>query len=153
VTSEFLAQNVAFLASKVGADSARRFAARLAPLGLNPREFALLHHIGSAQGRSQQALSELLEVPASRMVALVDGLERRGLVERRRNPTDRRRSALHLTPEGRAALAAAIERAAEHEAELCAGLAPAEQRQLVALLRRLAARQDLPLGVHPGLKA
>jgi DNA-binding MarR family transcriptional regulator len=153
VTSEFLAHNVAFLVSKVGADSARRFAARLAPLGLNPREFALLHHIGSAQGRSQQALSELLEVPASRMVPLVDGLERRRFVERRRNPADRRTSALHLTPEGGEALAAAIELAAQHEAELCAGLAPAEQRQLVALLRRLAARQDLPLGVHPGLKA
>ena len=45
-------------------------------------------------------------MPPSRMVALVDELEQRGLVERRPHPSDRRVRALYLTAEGREMLAA-----------------------------------------------
>lgn len=143
--------SVAFLLSKVGFDAARRFAARLAPLGLEPRHVGLLRAVAAAEGKSQQVLGQQLRITPSRMVALVDDLERRGLAERRPNPADRRAHALHLTADGCRLLDRALQAAAEHENELCADLDPSERRQLAALLRRLAAGQDLPIGTHPGL--
>jgi len=142
---------VGFLVSQIGFQSSRRFADRLQPLDLNPRTFALLRHIEAAEGESQHALAEALRVPPSRMVALLDELEERSLVERRPHPTDRRARSLYLTRAGRRLLERAKKLAAEHEAELCADLSAAERKQLLALLGRLAAGQGLAAGVHPAI--
>jgi DNA-binding MarR family transcriptional regulator len=142
---------VGFLISQLGFQSSRRFAERLEPLDLNPRTFALLRHIEAAEGEPQHALAEALRVPPSRMVALLDELEERGLVERRPHPTDRRARSLYLTGAGRRLLERAKKIAAEHEAELCADLSATERKQLLALLGRLAAGQGLLAGVHPAM--
>jgi len=142
---------VGFLISQLGFQSSRRFADRLEPLDLNPRTFALLRHIEAAEGEPQHALAEALRVPPSRMVALLDELEERGLVERRPHPTDRRARSLYLTSAGRRLLEKAKKVAAEHEAELCADLSAAERKQLIALLGRIATGQGLAAGVHPAI--
>jgi len=85
------------LLSQLGFHEVERLTERLRPLGLHPRHFGLLTHIATAAGQSQQALSGALGVHRTAMVALVDDLEARGLVERRRDPRDRRAYALHLT--------------------------------------------------------
>ena len=54
----------------------------------------------AAEGQSQQAIGERLQIPPSRMVAFVDALEARSLLERRHNPHDRRTRELHLTEAG-----------------------------------------------------
>jgi DNA-binding MarR family transcriptional regulator len=110
----------------------------------------LLRHLANDEGGSQQALGEALRIPPSRMVALVDGLEQRGLLERRRDPNDRRVRTLHLTPDGRRLLGEIMEVSLEHERQLCTGLQPAERERLITLLNRLAAEQGLAEGVHPG---
>lgn len=140
----------AFLLSQVGFHSASLWRERLAPLGLDPLVM-LLRHVAAEEGRSQQALGEALQIPPSRMVALVDDLEQRGLVERQANPTDRRARALHLTREGRRVLAKVMELSAAHKARLSAGLEQGERRGLIALLSRIAAEQGLAAGVHPGV--
>src|SRR4249919_2525285 len=91
---------VAFLLAQLGGLAAMRFAERLAPLGLIPAQAGLLRAVAAEPGRSQQALSAQLGLLPSRLVALVDELERDGLIERRRNPDDRRHHALHLTIAG-----------------------------------------------------
>jgi DNA-binding MarR family transcriptional regulator len=144
------APGAAFLLSQLGYHSSRRWKARLAPLGLDPRHVMLLRHIAGDEGRSQQALGEALQIPPSRMVALVDGLEQRGLLRRRPIPNDRRVRSLHLTQEGRRLLAKVMELSLEHEQELCSGLQPGERERLITLLNRLAAEQGLTEGVHPG---
>jgi DNA-binding MarR family transcriptional regulator len=141
---------VAFLLSQLGYHSARLWKGRLAPLGLDPRHVMLLRHIADDEGRSQHALGEALRIPPSRMVALVDSLEERGLLRRRPNPNDRRVRTLHLTPDGRRLLGKIMEISLEHEEQLCTGLQPAEREQLITLLGRLAAEQGLAPGVHPG---
>ena len=108
--------------------------------------------IDAAEGRSQNAIGEAIQVPPSRMVALVDELERRGFVERRPDPFDRRIRALFLTVEGREALARGREIAKEHERELTRGMSAADRKQLVSLLRQLVDRQTIGEGVHPGLR-
>src|SRR5438093_8789076 len=92
---------VGFLVSAVGWHSSQGFATALVPLGLEPPHAGLLRQVAANEGRSQQALAEALGTAPSRVVALVDDLEAKGLVERRANPKDRRARALHLTAEGR----------------------------------------------------
>ncbi|HEX5307600.1 MAG TPA: MarR family transcriptional regulator [Solirubrobacteraceae bacterium] len=143
------AVSVGFTLSSLGYAVSRRFHSTLAPLGLEPREFALLRTIAPQQGASQQAIGEQLQIPPSRMVAFVDGLEQRGLVERRANPEDRRARALYLTAKGRELLAEAFALASGLEAQLCADLSERDRETLLDALRRVGAQ----LGVGPGVHA
>ena len=87
-------RSVGFLISQLGFVSSQGFMKALEPLGIGPREWTLLRYVSETEGQSQQALADRLGMPASGMVALVDGLEHAGLVERRPSPTDRRVRAL-----------------------------------------------------------
>jgi len=142
------ARSVGFTLSSLGFAVAQRFTETLAPVGLEPKEFALMRAVSAAEGRTQQALAGALEIPASRMVALVDALEERGLIERRHNPRDRRARELYLTPSGTELLGRAFTLAAGLEGELCAGLSGAEREQLLELLQRVGAALGVPPGVH-----
>jgi len=142
---------LAFLLSQVGIHAARRFSERMAEIDLQPPLFRILNLVDAAEGRSQQAIGEAIQVPPSRMVALVDELERRGLVERRPDPADRRVRALYLTPEGREKLARGREIAKAHERELTKGMAADDRKLLTGLLQQIVDRQTIGPGVHPGL--
>lgn len=141
-------RSVGFNLSSLGYAVSRRFRETLAPLQLEPREFALLRAVEAAEGMSQQALSERLQIPASRMVAFVDALQQRGLLERRPNLQDRRAHALYLTNEGRDMLAEAMTAAVAFEQELCADLQANEREQLLDLLFRVAPQLGLRPGTH-----
>src|SRR5690349_16679975 len=146
---------VAFLLVQLGFHLARVFGERLEPLGLEQRHAGVLVRLAENDGRSQQAIAALLGVNPTRMVFLTDELEKLGLVERRRNPADRRSHALYLTEAGTAMLARVREVTAAHEADVTASLTGAEHQQLVELLRRLAsdhglAGHALPHGASPG---
>ena len=142
--------SVAFLLVQLGFHLARRFGERLAPLGLEQRQAGMLVRLAQNDGRSQQAIAELIGVNATRMVFLTDELEKLGLVERKRNPADRRSHALHLTEAGTAMLARVREVTAAHEADVTASLSDAERGELTALLRRLAREQGLAAQALPG---
>lgn len=142
----------AFLLAQLGAHAARRFAERIAKIGLTPPDAGVLRKIASDAGISQQALAAHLGVMPSRMVALVDELENKGLVERRRSTEDRRNYELHLTEKGRHSLADLSRIAAEHEESLCAALDREERAKLRELCARVAEHQGLTPGVHPGYR-
>jgi DNA-binding MarR family transcriptional regulator len=144
--------NVAFLLAQVGAHASGMFADRVEPLGLTPPQVGILCYIARADGLSQQALSEKLGLFPSRLVAMIDELEQRGLVERRDSPRDRRSYALHLTGAGREILEQLDRIGRAHQQALCAALDASEQAQLKALLARIAAEQKLEPGVHPGYR-
>src|SRR5215470_13985434 len=141
---------VAFLLVQLGFHLAQVFGDRLKPLGLEQRHAGMLVRLARNNGRSQQAIAELMGVNPTRMVFLTDELETLGLVERRRNPDDRRSHALYLTEAGTAMLARVREVTRAHEAAITAGLSGAERDQLTALLRRLAADQGLAGRALPG---
>ena len=134
--------------SSIGYAVSRRFHQTLAPLELEPREFALLRAVGSAEGQSQQAIGERLQIPPSRMVAFVDALQARGLLERRQNPLDRRTRPLHLTDDGRELLGKAFVLAGGLEEHLCSEMSAAEREQLLGLLQRVGGQLGLPPGAH-----
>jgi DNA-binding MarR family transcriptional regulator len=147
-----LSRRAGFLLAQLGTHAHRRFAERLAPLGLHPRHFGMLSQLAVNEGQSQQALSVALGIHRSAVVALVDDLEHRGLAERRRDPVDRRAYTLYLTPEGRELLVE-LQRAADAEDDaLLSALDPSERSQVIALLQRVAESQGLAAGVHPNLE-
>jgi DNA-binding MarR family transcriptional regulator len=143
--------SIGFLLSQVGTYAARRFAQRIGEADLHPPLFRVLNVLDAAEGRSQQAIGEAIGAPASRMVAIVDELEQRGLVERRPHPSDRRIRALYLTAAGRRLLARGRRIATEHEEELTRGMNEADRRRLTTLLQKLVDDQEIGRGVHPGL--
>ncbi|MEV0057841.1 MarR family transcriptional regulator [Saccharopolyspora shandongensis] len=139
--------------AQLGAHAAELFAQRIARLDLTPAQAGLLRLLDREPGRSQRQLAEILGMPPSRFVPFADGLEARGLLERRKNPSDRRLYALFLTEEGAELLSRLRGEAAAHEKQFCAALAPSEHQQLTALLRRLAQQQGLRPGIHPGYRS
>ena len=143
---------LAFLLSQLGIYAAQQFSERVATLGLTPPLAGLLRAIATTPGQSQQALARHLKTQPSRIVAFVDDLEGRGLIERRRNARDRRLHALHLTQAGQEALRQIRQVATSHDEELCAPLDDAERQQLRSLLQRLGSHHGLTPGVHPGYR-
>jgi DNA-binding MarR family transcriptional regulator len=144
-------RSVGFTVSTTGYAIARRFRELLAPLGLEPRDFALLRSVASTEGVTQQSVAERMGVTPSRMVAFIDALEMRGLLERRQNPEDRRARALFLTDDGRELLGRAFAVAVEHEQRLTSGLEEGERDHLLELLGRVGAQVGIPPGVHAGM--
>lgn len=149
-SSDNPAGSLPFLLAQVGAHAAMKFAERLERLDLSPPHAGLLGMLRRSGGQSQQDLAESLGLHPSRMVALVDELEGKGLLERRANPDDRRVYALFLTPAGERALRDIARVNGEHLDALCAALDASERQQLASLLSRIAQEQGLRAGVHPG---
>jgi len=95
--------STAFLLAQVGAHAASQFGERLARLRLSRPHAGILRLISQSPGLSQQELGRRLAILPSRLVALLDELQEKGLIERRQNTEDRRTYALHLTASGRSA--------------------------------------------------
>ena len=139
-----------FLLAQVGAHGATRFGERLRLLGLSPAHAGILRVISGSESLSQQQLAAALKIHPSRLVALVDELGSKGLVERRENPDDRRTYGLGLTAKGESALGEIGRIARQHNDALCAALDEKEREQLARLLQRIADEEGLTPGVHPG---
>lgn len=121
---------------------ARTMQARLGRERLSPGEFGVLSLIEANPGLSQTALAAAIGTDRSTMVPILDRLERRGLVERRAVPLDRRRHALALGEQGRKLLAKFREAVLGHEQRIAAGLSHAERELLLSLLERLRRQAD-----------
>jgi DNA-binding MarR family transcriptional regulator len=140
----------AFLLAQVGAHAATKFAERLSALELSPPDAGILRLLSMAAGISQQELSTRLRIHPSRLVAILDNLERRKLVERKPNPEDRRLYSLYLTKDGGEILERIGKIAREHQDALLSTLSAEERGRLTELLQRIATAQGLTRGVHPG---
>ena len=136
-------QSTASLLAQLGAHATARLTVRLAMLEFVPAHAGILKILAGAPGMSQSALAKALGMLPSRMVAYVDELERKGLLERRPHESDRRNNALHLTKAGRAAYRATSRVAQEHQQALLAGLSKQQQMQLAELVSLVANHQGL----------
>src|SRR6266480_4036163 len=116
-----------------------RTAETLNSIGLTPALFALLNVLGAREGAIQQQLSSDMGIDPSAMVKLIDELETAGLAERRRRQGDRRAWEVAITSKGRRTLERARGLVTQVEDEVLGGLAVADRRQLLTLLRRALA--------------
>ena len=138
--------------SSLGYAISRRFHEVLGPLELEPGEFALLRAVAASDGEAQSALAERLHISPSWMVAIVDDLEHRGLLERKPHARDRRIRNLHLTAAGKKLLGRAERDAQSFDQAVSEPLSETEVVQLLALLDRIASGLELQPGAHAALR-
>ncbi len=102
-------------------------------LGMRLKEFVMLNYVGERESTTQRELSEIMGMDANSVVLLLNGLEDRGFAVRERDPEDRRRHVVRITPSGRKALVRA-ERALESVTDDALGLLDADERETLRTL-------------------
>ncbi|WP_052848968.1 MarR family winged helix-turn-helix transcriptional regulator [Streptomyces avicenniae] len=122
-----LADHTGYLLHKAGVLLLQHAERAMEPLGLRARPYYVLAALKDNSALSQQDLSRLLSLDPTTMVAVVDDLERRGLVERRRDTADRRRYRVGLTGAGRDLLARADRAVSTAEDEFFQDLTPGQR--------------------------
>jgi DNA-binding MarR family transcriptional regulator len=127
-----------WLAGQLAARGAALVAEALAPEGLRRPHFTVMSALADRGATSQAALGRRLLIDRSDMHALLAELEQAGLVERARDPADRRRMVVDLTPAGARALKRLDRRIDAAQNALLAPLSAADRRELERLLTRLA---------------
>jgi DNA-binding MarR family transcriptional regulator len=106
--------------------------------GLSPYHHAVLVVLDEGSRDTQGSIADALSYDRGQLVGLLDELEEKELVERRRDPKDRRRHTVRLTSEGKRALTKLRTLASGLEDEFLAPLDEREREKLHALLLRLA---------------
>lgn len=112
-------------------------AVTLKPFGLRMITFSALAMIVETRGIRLSQLSELLSVERPNLVAIVDELQKRGLIERKRDETDRRAYGLFPTPTGLELFSQALAAVQHHEQVLFSGFSDDDIAQLTQLLARI----------------
>src|SRR3954452_865589 len=140
---EELVASTAFLLKRLGFAAKGQALDAYATTGLNPYHHAILIALDAGPLVTQGAIAETLGYDKGQLVGLLDELEEEGLAERRRDPSDRRRHVVRLTPEGKRALGRLRTLAGKLEDDLLAPLADGEREQLHRVLLRRA-EEHLP---------
>jgi DNA-binding MarR family transcriptional regulator len=118
----------------------RDYMAAVAGLNLTQKQTATLWLINGNPGVSQVSVAAALGMDRATMMAVIDRMEDRGFVIRKRSNVDRRRQELYLTPAGQAMLRKVKARIAGHEARIKALFKPAELTALLAALQKFQGR-------------
>ncbi len=101
--------------------------AELRGFGLTEATWRPLAYVGRlGEGVRQKELAAALGIEGPSLVRLLDGLERRGLIERREEEGDRRARGIHLTPSGRRLQKRVLEFSSDIQSRILAGIDPAD---------------------------
>jgi DNA-binding MarR family transcriptional regulator len=136
--SQELLLSTGFLLKRLGFGFKEKAMGAFEPTGLNPQHHAVLSLLEEGSCRQQGTLADRLGYDKSVMVGLLDDLEERGLILRKRDPDDRRRHLVSLTPAGKEALGELRAILKQVEKEFFAPLDANERRTLHELLLQLA---------------
>jgi DNA-binding MarR family transcriptional regulator len=134
---ELVASN-AFLLKRLGFFAKEQALQDYEGTGLTPYHHAILVVLDEGSLATQGAIADRLGYDRGQLVGMLDELEEQGLVERRRDPNDRRRHIVQMTPAGKKALTRLRALAQRLEEDLFAPLDETERAQLHELLKRLA---------------
>lgn len=114
------------------------FVKTMSAVQITPGQFGVALLIHSNPGLTQSALARAVGIERSTMVAVIDVLESRGLVERRPSPVDRRSYALVLSAQGGELVEKLRPMVEGHEDRIAANLTSDERAQLISLLAKIA---------------
>ena len=133
---EELVSSPVFLLKRLGFKAKELHFDAYSEAGIHPYHYAVLATLAEGERETQGAIADALDYDRGQLVGILDELEEQGLVERRRDPDDRRRQVVVTTPEGRKALTKmrALSRRLDDEF-----LGPLTQEQRVQLQKLLLA--------------
>jgi DNA-binding MarR family transcriptional regulator len=141
VAKELLESN-GFLLARLGLGFKAKALERLEEGGFDPYDYSVLAILDEGARQAQATIAGALALDPSRLVALLDSLEERELVERQRDPEDRRRHAVSITATGKRELQRLRATVRELEEEFFAPLDAKTREQLHELLLLLACHHD-----------
>jgi MarR family transcriptional regulator, lower aerobic nicotinate degradation pathway regulator len=131
-----------FLLKRLGFAAKDRSMKAYEQTGLHPYHYAILLVLDEGSRDTQGSIADALGYDRGQLVGLLDELEEQKLVERRRDPSDRRRHLVRLTPEGTRTLSKLRQVTREVEDEFLAPLSDEERADLHELLLRLAEKHE-----------
>lgn len=131
-----------YLLNRAGSRIAAAFSDEVRPHGATLQMWRVLAALRDRDGRRMGDLSETTSIEVSTLTRLVDSMEKKGLVVRRRAAEDARAILLHVTPDGRRLTRRIVPIAKRYERVALAGFKPNEAESLKAALRRLYANMD-----------
>jgi DNA-binding MarR family transcriptional regulator len=131
-----------YLLNRAGARIAGAFSEEVRPLGATLQTWRVLAALRERDGRRMGDLSETTSIEVSTLTRLVDNMEKKGLVARRRAVADARAVTLHATPAGRRLTQRILPIAERYERVALTGFSAAESDALKAALRRLYGNMD-----------
>lgn len=138
-----LVTSTVFLLKRLGFAAKEQALEAYEATGLGPYHHAVLAVLAESPPETQGEIADTLGYDRGQLVGILDELEEQGLVERRRDPSDRRRHTVRITPEGKRAHGKLRALAERLEAEFFADLDDTQRAELHALLR-VVARRHLP---------
>jgi|SRR5436190_2471443 len=137
-----LVASTTFLLKRLGFATKERAMSAYEQAGLHPSHYAILLVLDEGSRETQGSIADALGYDRGQLVGLLDELEEKSLVERRRDPKDRRRHLVRLTPDGKRTLRRLRSLARQIEDEFLEPLDERERTNLHALLLRLAERHE-----------
>jgi MarR family transcriptional regulator, lower aerobic nicotinate degradation pathway regulator len=135
-------RSTGYLLKRLGFEMKARAYEALESTGFAPQHHAILSLLDERACGAQGGIADALGYDRSQLVGLLDELEEKGLIERKRDPDDRRRHVVKLTPEGRAVLTELRAISKSVEKEFFSSLDMIERRTLHGLLLKVAADID-----------
>jgi MarR family transcriptional regulator, lower aerobic nicotinate degradation pathway regulator len=147
-----LLESTAFLLGRLGISVKMEAMEEFEQAGFSPYHHSVLALLEEGARETQATIADALRVDRSQLVGLLDTLEERGMIERRRDPNDRRRHLVNLTATGRRQLASFRKLVKRIEDEILEPLDPEERAAFHELLLRVAAHRDprfLPFAARP----
>jgi MarR family transcriptional regulator, lower aerobic nicotinate degradation pathway regulator len=137
-----LVESTTFLLKRLGFAAKDRTMAAYEETGLHPYHHAVLLVLDEGAPETQGSIADALGYDRGQLVGLLDELEERGLVERKRDPNDRRRHVVRQTADGKKMLRRLRALAGEIEDDFLKPLDEQEREALHGLLLRLAERHE-----------
>jgi len=133
---EELAGSTTFLLKRLGFAAKEQAMEAYEQAGLHPYHHAVLAVLDEGTRETQGAIADVLGYDRGQLVGLLDELEERGLIERRRDPADRRRQSVRMTADGKRALVKLRTLALKLENDFLGNLDDGQRSQLHALRGR-----------------